>query len=146
MTLWMSWTSWCNNKVPFPLLFLAMYDDFQLCNRCVCEFLILARTWFIFGLPSKTGCDSKVALRPRCGWWCSMARWAGHMGVLLCRAIRLKEGMKIRQEGARTLPHLGAKLEARSTSKICFDAFYLIGQAFNFEWFGTFISADCGRF
>jgi hypothetical protein len=35
-----------------------MCDDVQLCNRCVCEFLILARTWFAFGLPSKTGCDS----------------------------------------------------------------------------------------
>jgi hypothetical protein len=32
-------------------------DDVQLCNRCVREFLILARTWFAFGLPSKTGCD-----------------------------------------------------------------------------------------
>jgi hypothetical protein len=30
----------------------------HLCNRCVREFLILARTWFTFGLPSKTGCDS----------------------------------------------------------------------------------------
>jgi hypothetical protein len=30
----------------------------HLCNRCVREFLILARTWFAFGLPSKTGCDS----------------------------------------------------------------------------------------
>jgi hypothetical protein len=34
-----------------------MCDDVQLCNRSVCEFLILARTWFAFGLPSKTGCD-----------------------------------------------------------------------------------------
>jgi hypothetical protein len=34
-----------------------MCDDVQLCNRCVREFLILARTWFAFGLPSKTGCD-----------------------------------------------------------------------------------------
>jgi hypothetical protein len=30
----------------------------HLCNRCVCELLILARTWFSFGLPSKTGCDT----------------------------------------------------------------------------------------
>jgi hypothetical protein len=30
----------------------------HLCNRCVREFLILARTWFAFGLPSKTGCES----------------------------------------------------------------------------------------
>jgi hypothetical protein len=33
----------------------------MLCNCCVRELLILARTWFAFGLPSKTGCDS---LRP----------------------------------------------------------------------------------
>jgi hypothetical protein len=29
----------------------------HLCNRRVHEFLILARTWFVFGLPSKIGCD-----------------------------------------------------------------------------------------
>jgi hypothetical protein len=34
-----------------------MCDDVQLCNRCVLEFLILARIWFAFGLPSETGCD-----------------------------------------------------------------------------------------
>jgi hypothetical protein len=34
-----------------------MCDDVQLYNRCVHEFLILARTWFAFGLSSKTGCD-----------------------------------------------------------------------------------------
>jgi hypothetical protein len=32
----------------------------HLCNRCVRELLILARTWFAFGLPSKTGCDTYV--------------------------------------------------------------------------------------
>nr|ACN31214.1 unknown [Zea mays] len=40
----------------------------HLCNRCVREFLILARTWFAFGLPSKTGCDTTrrlTAARPR---------------------------------------------------------------------------------
>jgi hypothetical protein len=58
-TLWMSWTSWCN-KVPFRYLLWAMCDDVQLCNRCVREFLILARTWFAFGLPSKTGCDNAL--------------------------------------------------------------------------------------
>jgi hypothetical protein len=31
-----------------------MCDDDQICNHCVREFLILARTWFAFGLPSKT--------------------------------------------------------------------------------------------
>jgi hypothetical protein len=30
----------------------------HLCNRRVRKFLILAHTWFAFGLPSKTGCDS----------------------------------------------------------------------------------------
>jgi hypothetical protein len=30
----------------------------MLCNCCVRELLILARTWFTFGLPSKTGCDN----------------------------------------------------------------------------------------
>jgi hypothetical protein len=29
----------------------------HLCNCGVRELLILARTWFAFGLPSKTGCD-----------------------------------------------------------------------------------------
>jgi hypothetical protein len=29
----------------------------MLCNCCVRELLILARTWFAFGLPSKTWCD-----------------------------------------------------------------------------------------
>jgi hypothetical protein len=41
----------------------------MLCNCCVCELLILARTWFAFGLPSKTGCDredrEKVGRRGR---------------------------------------------------------------------------------
>jgi hypothetical protein len=37
-----------------------MCDDVQLCNRCVCEFLILAHTWFAFGLPSKTRCDTNL--------------------------------------------------------------------------------------
>jgi hypothetical protein len=31
----------------------------MLCNCCVRELLILARTWFAFGLPSKTECDSE---------------------------------------------------------------------------------------
>jgi hypothetical protein len=32
----------------------------MLCNCCVRELLILARTWFAFGLPSKTGCDKDL--------------------------------------------------------------------------------------
>jgi hypothetical protein len=34
-----------------------MCGDVQLCNRCVREFLIMTRTWFTLGLPSRTGCD-----------------------------------------------------------------------------------------
>jgi hypothetical protein len=61
-----------------------MCDDVQLCNRCVCEFLILARTWFTFGLPSKTGCDSwqvKTSLeclpdeRSRCCVYPTLPAW-----------------------------------------------------------------------
>jgi hypothetical protein len=29
----------------------------MLCNCCIRELLILTRTWFAFGLPSKIGCD-----------------------------------------------------------------------------------------
>jgi hypothetical protein len=43
---------------PFMLLFEHCYDV-QLCNCYVCELLILVRTWFAFGLPSKTGCDNQ---------------------------------------------------------------------------------------
>jgi hypothetical protein len=34
--------------------------DTALCNCCVHELLILTQTWFVFGLPSKTGCDSTI--------------------------------------------------------------------------------------
>jgi hypothetical protein len=37
----------------------------MLCNCCVRELLILARTWFAFVLPSKTGCDRSVPLGRR---------------------------------------------------------------------------------
>jgi hypothetical protein len=36
----------------------------KLCNCCVRELLILARTWFAFGLPSKTGCDNFIVGLP----------------------------------------------------------------------------------
>jgi hypothetical protein len=37
----------------------------HLCNRCVRELLILTRTWFAFGLPSKPGVtgDDRVGAR-----------------------------------------------------------------------------------
>jgi hypothetical protein len=52
------------NIIAYPLLYLkhcAMMS--HLCNPCVREFLILARTWFVFGLPLKPG----VIGRPRWG-------------------------------------------------------------------------------
>jgi hypothetical protein len=39
----------------------------MLCNCCVRELLILARTWFAFGLPSKTGCDNLMVIYSRGG-------------------------------------------------------------------------------
>jgi hypothetical protein len=40
---------------PFMLLFEHCVMMSSLCNCCVRELLILARTWFAFGLPSKSG-------------------------------------------------------------------------------------------
>jgi hypothetical protein len=56
----------------------------MLCNRCVRELLILARTWFAFGLPSKTGCDISSVQRGKlllglvsdAGVW-RVVRWEG---------------------------------------------------------------------
>jgi hypothetical protein len=48
----------CNRLLfPFVILFEHCVMMSMLCNCCVRELLILARTWFAFGLPSKTGCD-----------------------------------------------------------------------------------------
>jgi hypothetical protein len=50
---------WCNRLLfPFLILFEHCVMMSMLCNCCVRELLILARTWFAFGLPSKTGCDT----------------------------------------------------------------------------------------
>jgi hypothetical protein len=51
----------------------------MLCNCCVRELLILARTWFAFGLPSKTGCDT---LEPRHCFRNNIRVTAGDVGVL----------------------------------------------------------------
>jgi hypothetical protein len=40
---------------PFLILFEHCVMMSMLCNFCVRELLILARTWFAFGLPSKIG-------------------------------------------------------------------------------------------
>jgi hypothetical protein len=95
-TMWMSQTVWCNRLLfPFYVIIWALCDDIQLCNCCVRELLILARTWFAFGLPFKTRCDTwidfflshsflkcfvKVSKRHRvCG---------GPCGVLVTREIK----------------------------------------------------------
>jgi hypothetical protein len=57
----------------------------MLCNCCVRELLILARTWFAFGLPSKTGCDSKLGTRQQ--GRCSVA-----MAARLEKKIKEKRG------------------------------------------------------
>jgi hypothetical protein len=48
----------------FYVIIRALCDDVRLCNYCVRELLILARTWFAFSLPSKTGCDI-ISLPPK---------------------------------------------------------------------------------
>jgi hypothetical protein len=58
-TMWMPHTyDVIDYYFPFYIIIWALCDDVQLCNCCVCELLILARTWFAFSLPSKTGCDN----------------------------------------------------------------------------------------
>jgi hypothetical protein len=47
---------------PFLILFEHCVMMSMLCNCCVRELLILAHTWFAFGLPSKTGCDKEQCL------------------------------------------------------------------------------------
>jgi hypothetical protein len=50
--------TWCNQLLPLYVIIWALCGDVRLCICCVRELLILARTWFAFGLPSKTGCDN----------------------------------------------------------------------------------------
>jgi hypothetical protein len=50
---------------PFLILFEHCVMMSMLCNCYVRELLILARTWFAFGLPSKTGCDTKTIVSDR---------------------------------------------------------------------------------
>jgi hypothetical protein len=57
----------------------------MLCNCCVRELLILARTWFAFGLPSKTGCDINGARCMRLALprvVCPLGRSVVHLGNL----------------------------------------------------------------
>jgi hypothetical protein len=88
---------------PFILLFEHYVMMSMLCNCCVRELLILARAWFAFGLPSKTGCDSflerGVEARRR-----AAAAEAEAASSMACREGRL-EG--IGGVGARALPHYG---------------------------------------
>jgi hypothetical protein len=46
----------------------------MLCNCCVRELLILARTWFAFGLPSKTECDNMTPYSFKSMEYVSMSR------------------------------------------------------------------------
>jgi hypothetical protein len=88
-------------KVHFRYLLWAMCDDVQLCNRYVREFLILARTWFAFGLPSKTGCDKGTLARVcgRLGFWGAYSRLLSssarpallRLHSVLCRRCRSRD-------------------------------------------------------
>jgi hypothetical protein len=54
----MSRASCCNHTITsFTLLFEHCVMMSSYVNCCVRELLILAHTWFTFGLPPKTGCD-----------------------------------------------------------------------------------------
>jgi hypothetical protein len=59
--MWMFRTSWCNKVILLYAIIWALCDDVRLCNRNVREFLIMARTWFAFGLLSETGCDKNTS-------------------------------------------------------------------------------------
>jgi hypothetical protein len=54
------WMSPTYDVIDYVFPFLILFEHYvvmsMLCNCCVRE-LILARTWFAFGLRSKTGCD-----------------------------------------------------------------------------------------
>jgi hypothetical protein len=58
----------------FYVIIWALCDDVQICNYCVRELLILAHTWFAFGLPSKTGCDTCSLLALETEWEWRMSR------------------------------------------------------------------------
>jgi hypothetical protein len=53
----------CNIITYSLLIFEVLCYDESFMYRYVHEFLILARTWFAFGLPSKTGCDIGEKIR-----------------------------------------------------------------------------------
>jgi hypothetical protein len=59
--MWMSQTyDVIDYYSPFLILFQHCVMMSMFCNCCVRELLILARTWFAFGLPSETGCDTQL--------------------------------------------------------------------------------------
>jgi hypothetical protein len=56
------------------VLVRALCNDVRLCNCCVRKLLILARTWFTFGLSCKNGCDKEgEELLGRSAIWSSPA-------------------------------------------------------------------------
>jgi hypothetical protein len=58
------WISQTHDVIDYYFPFLILFEHCvmmsMLCNCCVRELLILTRTWFAFGLPSKTGCDKSL--------------------------------------------------------------------------------------
>jgi hypothetical protein len=60
------WMSQTYDVIDYYFLFLILFEHCvmmsMLCNCYVRGLLILACTWFAFGLPSKTGCDKNLSL------------------------------------------------------------------------------------
>jgi hypothetical protein len=101
MTLWMPWTLCCN-KVLFRLLFRAMCDDVQLCNRCVREFLTLHGSQSVC-LP-KTRCDT------------SGSRLPGNMRVVDCKETDWPVGWVVEfGSGLAKWSRIGPEVERETT-------------------------------
>jgi hypothetical protein len=79
----------------------------MLCNCCVPELLILARTWFAFGLPSKTGCDNDrgetAPAPPAGGVACPAKELMRQDGRFAGRLLRVCESFEERNTGASSL-------------------------------------------
>jgi hypothetical protein len=112
MTMWMFRISWCNKVLFTSAIIWALCDDVQLCNCCVREFFIMARTWFTLGYLLKPGvtpvpCWSTTGCRslPHCAiesTWCPCAKWHVHVLEVAGRAcFALYLGKKTSMDDSR---------------------------------------------
>jgi hypothetical protein len=94
---------------------------FMLCNWCVRELLILARTWFAFGLPSKTGCDTIVAAKDK------------NLTTTLFEIDRLISDVVAEKEVAAVVLYKGKKIDETSSKGVNFDIRHMGGQQLSEE-------------